>query len=149
MNEREASIELRICEGAKRRGWLALKVKFVDSGYPDRLFISKLGLHVYMEVKRPGKVPEPHQCNRMHELRKRGILVTWTDNSDDGLYFLKQWETVHPSRLSETRDPESNLPRRSGPVHGSGVGKDSLNPQRLYGPSQEGLGEKDVGDRTT
>lgn len=89
MGELEKKIEGRIVDWALAHGWMVEKVKFYNSGWPDRVFISKMGVHCYIEVKRPGEEPETLQDYRMLELIKRGVAAVWVDNSDDGINWLK------------------------------------------------------------
>lgn len=105
----EKGIEGRVVAYAKGRGWKSLKVKFVETGYPDRLFILPARI-VFIEFKRPGKEPTTLQNHRLLELLGYHIPATWTDNYDDAVGFLEEQaklgaETI--SRESNSTPPES------------------------------------------
>lgn len=51
-----------------------------NNGYPDRVFINRYGLHVYIEIKAPGKVPRKLQIYRINQLRERFCLAFWSDD---------------------------------------------------------------------
>lgn len=84
----EKDIENSICTWAKNNNWLVQKVKFVENGWNDRLFISQFGLHVWIELKRPKEYPDPLQIERIETLLKRGVKACWTDNYGDAINFL-------------------------------------------------------------
>lgn len=87
---RETNIERSLTKEAKRLGGLALK--FVSpgaAGVPDRLVIlpgdpcpacgrsARIGM---LELKAPGKEPDPLQADWIEELQSRGVPATWTDS---------------------------------------------------------------------
>ena len=75
----------------KQEGWKCLKVKFHEAGYPDRLYIHLSGVLVWIEWKRneTQTKPYPLQVVRLRELTERHMNVTWTDNSNDGVWFCR------------------------------------------------------------
>ena len=85
---REKYIETRVCEFAKKRGWLVYKWSSPNNrGVPDRIFVRDR-IVILIEFKAPGKKPTPLQ-NRTHEkLRAEGMEVYVIDNINDGKDLL-------------------------------------------------------------
>lgn len=84
----EKQIENKVSKWAKASCWICHKVRFAENGWPDRLYIHPLGLHVWIEYKRPGQVPAPLQIERIRTLLDQGVKAGWTDNYEDAIYFL-------------------------------------------------------------
>lgn len=85
----EAKIE-KVSNGIlKEEGWLVEKVRFLNAGYMDRIYIHLSGVVVWMEFKRPGKGLDPLQEIRRRDLEERHQFVAWADNSDDAVYFCR------------------------------------------------------------
>ena len=85
---RETEIEGPARDYAKSRGWYAEKIMRTGRrGFPDHLFIRQ-GRVIFIEFKRPGGVPEPHQLKRHKELRAHGVEVFVVDNLDDARRIL-------------------------------------------------------------
>jgi hypothetical protein len=118
----EVSIEDKVVKWAKKHKFLTPKVKFVESGYPDRLFISPYGHTIFIEFKRPGEVPSDIQYHRLSELTKRGIPATWSDSVHESIRILEAaLETVLGSPpVSDTSDQASLV---------AGVGRALLGPR--------------------
>jgi hypothetical protein len=85
----ESSIENRVNEKAKEWGIICQKVKFVEAGFPDRLYILPNGLHVWIEFKRPGEKPDQLQLYRMELLRIRNVIAGWTNEYAIAIGVLK------------------------------------------------------------
>lgn len=116
----EKGIEERVCLYARRRGWKSLKVKFVEVGYPDRMFILP-GRICFIEFKRPGCEPEPIQNHRLLELIGYDIPATWTDTYDDAIGFLEaQAKLVAPSVPGKSDSPDA-VPECSWTIPGPGT----------------------------
>ncbi len=60
-------------------------------GTPDRIFAA--GLHVWIEVKRPGEVPSPDQVAAIAELKANGALVFILDDASDLDFILDNLAT--------------------------------------------------------
>lgn len=53
-----------------------------NAGVPDRLVVLPGGRVAFVELKAPGKQPTPLQQNKMRELRRLGMVCTWTDSKE-------------------------------------------------------------------
>ncbi len=77
---READIESHLVLELTRRGHLCLKLHTPGfSGIPDRLCLLQGGRIAFVELKSPGKKPEPHQARRIALLRSLGFTVEVID----------------------------------------------------------------------
>lgn len=71
----ESKIQNDITKRYEREGWFVVKlIKTTKNGIPD-LMCLRNGITLFIEVKRPGKEPEPLQQFRHEELRKQGFEV--------------------------------------------------------------------------
>lgn len=71
----ESKIQNNITKRYQKNGWMVIKlIKTTCSGIPD-LMCLRNGITLFIEVKRPGKEPEPLQQFRHEELRKQGFEV--------------------------------------------------------------------------
>jgi hypothetical protein len=89
MSVLERDIEWEVSRWAIKHGFLAPKVKFVENGWSDRLFIGPRGGLVFIEFKRPGQEPTRLQYFRGECLQNRGIMWEWFDNAAGAIDFLK------------------------------------------------------------
>ena len=80
----EKKIEDNARTYALTRQWVVIKfTPRGEKGWPDRIFINREGIHVWIEFKQPGEEPEPIQYFRIKQLRKRKCHVHWFDNLHD------------------------------------------------------------------
>ncbi len=88
MSVLEKELEKKCKEYAELDGWLSIKVS-PDSqrGWPDRVFISPGGKHIYVEFKMKGGQPRELQLYRMEQLRQHKCLVWLVDDVED----FKSW----------------------------------------------------------
>lgn len=122
MSELEKDIEDKVCKWAAAKGFICLKIKFVETGWPDRLFISPQGHTIFIEFKRRGERPTKLQEYRINELGSRGIPATWHDTYVGAITTLKAaLESTPLPDASNQVDAESGV---SGAVSGSRTGKD-------------------------
>lgn len=86
MQLREISgIEKPVIAHAVSRGFFYRKVTWVGRiGAPDRLFSRADTGPFFVEFKRPGKTPLPHQDREIGRMRKAGITVHVIDNYEAG-----------------------------------------------------------------
>lgn len=85
----EAELEQSVRKYAEKRGWLWLK--FVSPGYdgpPDRIGMRR-GRVIFMELKKKGETPEPHQLLVHQEMRDHGVEVFVVDNLEDAMEILR------------------------------------------------------------
>lgn len=158
----EVDIEDKVVQWAQRHKFLTPKVKFVEVGYPDRLFISPYGHTIFIEFKKPGEVPKPIQEHRLNQLRSRGVPAVWCDSVHEAIGILKaSLETaVGPPSLPNEGDQASVVAgvRRAIPRPGSGEdiyglgGVQNLAPEESrkenVDHSPQEAGPKDVARRT-
>lgn len=81
---RERTVEQRGDRYAKKFGFKAYKLKVVgQDGFPDKVYLGR-GKMLWWEWKKLGEEPEPHQYERMKELREAGQKnVGWSGNFED------------------------------------------------------------------
>ena len=89
----EVDIEQAAADWACARGWESIKFTPRGSrGWPDRIFISISGVHVWIEFKKNGKEPRKVQLYRIKQLRKRAVNAFWIDNLEEAQTTLKFYE---------------------------------------------------------
>jgi hypothetical protein len=80
----ESAIENKVCDLAKKAGWLSFKfVSPAQRGVPDRIFI-KTGRVVFIEFKAPSKKPTPLQDHIMRKMVDAGCEVWVCDSIEEG-----------------------------------------------------------------
>lgn len=144
---RESQIEEKVVKWAREHGFLTPKVKFVENGYPDRLFISPAGHTIFLEFKVPGEVPTAIQDHRMSELRKRGIPALWSDNYVGAIRILGaalEEATVGPTQLPEASNKVVALPGISRPLPRSWPRENKYRPSGVQAAEGEGAGSEDA-----
>lgn len=82
----ESRIQAKTVAYAKKLGYLVLRLNY--GGWPDRLFVTPNGGHVYVEFKRPGSYASPLQRVRHEELRRRGCEVHLVSTYEQGVEVL-------------------------------------------------------------
>ena len=79
----EAKIQRDIIKELEARGWYVVKlIQTTKNGIPD-LIIHKMGLTVYLEVKRPGHKLAVLQQLRFDELKALGIMAYMVSGVED------------------------------------------------------------------
>ena len=85
----EKDIEAKVVKWAKKNGWLSIKYTPMGvRGWPDRIFISPEGRHVWIEFKKPPNKPTELQQYRIDSLKKQRVLVAWFNDADDCIIYL-------------------------------------------------------------
>lgn len=85
----EKEIEAKVVKWAETKGFVVLKLNNQWSrGWPDRLFISPLGKHIYIEFKRPGGRLRKLQRVRHKQLSHNCCLVFICDSIGDAFEIL-------------------------------------------------------------
>ena len=88
----EEIIEKDIRKKLKAEGFLTHKIhvgQYGPEGFPD-LLIVRFGITSYLEVKKPGEVPDPIQIYRMKELRDVGCIAQPVWSFRDVVRVLKE-----------------------------------------------------------
>lgn len=70
---------------AHQQGCEVLRLSFVRGvgrGLPDILLLFPGSKSLFLELKAPGRSPEPLQLYRLEKLRELGFKAIWTDNFD-------------------------------------------------------------------
>ena len=147
----EVDIEDKVVLWAKKKRFLTPKVKFIENGYPDRLFISPYGHTIFIEFKKPGETPEPIQEYRLNELRKRGIPATWCDSVHEAIGILNTaLETVlGPSPIPEESDQASLVAGVGRALLRSGPGENVNSAGDVQNTEGERLSEQNANNRAT
>lgn len=130
------AVEAPIVKWAKANKFLVVKVRFVENGYPDRLFISPFGHTIFIEMKRLGLEPEPLQRYRIKELQNRGIPAFWVDNPFAGISILK--EALESKALPRERDQNAVVTSIRRSIVGPGIGENSDVPRNYQDIAQPG-----------
>ena len=86
----EAQIERKVCDLAKKRGWLPYKFASPSNrGVPDRIFLRD-GVCLFVEFKAPGKKPTKLQANVHDKLREKLFAVWVIDSVAAGEVMLNE-----------------------------------------------------------
>ncbi len=92
-NSVEQAIQTSIIRYIKSIGGLPIKQNqigiYAQAGVPDIIACIK-GKFVAIEVKRPGKKPEPIQEAFLESITKKGGLAFWADNLDKVKNIIKE-----------------------------------------------------------
>lgn len=85
----ETGIERYAVKAAKEKGWIVHKLyNPASAGWPDRLFVTLHGHHMYVEFKAEGEQLRPLQIHRCNELANNGCEVYVIDNKRDVMRFI-------------------------------------------------------------
>lgn len=92
-NSVEQAIQTSIIRYIKSIGGLPIKQNqigiYAQAGVPDIVACIK-GRFVAIEVKRPGKKPEPIQEAFLESINKKGGIAFWSDNLDKVKNIIKE-----------------------------------------------------------
>lgn len=127
MSVLEKDIEGTVVSWAKKHNFLAIKVRFQEAGYPDRLFISPQGHTIFIEFKRPGEKPDPLQLYRIRTLQARNIPAYVCDSSVHAISILKA--AVEPEVIPEASSKAPVVASIRRAISGSGS-RENLNSPR-------------------
>jgi hypothetical protein len=142
----EKDIEGNVCRWAKKNGFLVVKVRFYDVGYPDRLFISPTGHTIFIEFKRPGEVPDAIQAFRLRMLKGRGIPAYWADNFHTAVSILR--EALVSEGVPEKSDALASIASLGGTILGSRTRKDVYSVGCSQDPEEQGSNEASIDHST-
>jgi len=86
----ESVVETNVTKRFIERGWLARKLKWIGRvGAPDRLF-AKGGRTIFVEFKKPGETPAPHQVREHARMKAAGIEVYVVDSTEAGYRLVEE-----------------------------------------------------------
>jgi Holliday junction resolvase len=81
----ESRVEAKIVTYARSKGCLVYKFSSpARRGVPDRIIIAPGGKVLFLEIKRPGKVPTELQMREIRLLTEQGCHATWTNSVNGG-----------------------------------------------------------------
>lgn len=87
----ESEIQSRIIRQLENAGWYVVKlIQTNKNGIPD-LIATQKGVAVFIEVKRPGKEPDPLQKFRHKEIRKNGTEIIVATSTKDTEHLCKRF----------------------------------------------------------
>jgi len=90
MSKLERDVEAKVGNWCKANGVLYIKFSPMGSrGWPDRICIFPGGFHVWVELKRKGKLPRKLQLHRAGQLIDQGAICMWYDNAEDCIAELQ------------------------------------------------------------
>lgn len=100
----ERQIENKVCEYAKKRGWLVYKwTSPQNRGVPDRILFFE-GMALAIEFKQKNKPLTALQCVAINELREHGVAAFVVDDIDEGKniidYFTSQLMETHNATIN-------------------------------------------------
>ena len=96
----EAVIERKLRDYSKELGYVCYKfVSPGNRGVPDRIFINKHGVTIYIEVKRLGATTNANQDKQLRKLREQMAPVFVVDNVEFGCQVLDAWRDRLDPRL--------------------------------------------------
>lgn len=136
MSALEKEVEVPVCTWAKKKGFIVCKVRFVEVGYPDRLFLSPKGHTIFIEFKRLGEQPDPLQAYRLRELKKRGIPAFCCDTVHGAISILQTCLGTEELPEASNTTPLVTSIRRA--ITGPGAGQDVDGPSYDKDPQKSG-----------
>lgn len=77
---RESVVEAALVRECRLRGFLCVKLAPTSPGVPDRLVLASGGVHVFVEVKAPGRSPRAAQVSWHGRLSLMGHRVCVVDH---------------------------------------------------------------------
>lgn len=90
----ERDIEKKVCDYAKRNGWMVRKFSSPSHrSVPDRIMI-KNGEVIFIEFKATGKKPTKLQAREHNLLREHTANIYVVDDVQQGKTILAAWEEV-------------------------------------------------------
>ncbi len=143
----EKEIEDRVVAWAKKNDFLAPKMKSVEAGWPDRLFISPSGATIFIEFKRPGQKPDKLQEYRLNELQRRGVPATWVDNYDEAISILKT--ALEPPPVPAPSYETVTVSTSCGAFFGSWAGQNINSVGSDQGPTLQIFDQESAGGGTS
>lgn len=96
-NPLEKVIEKRVCDHAKKLGYLTYKFNSeARRSVPDRMFVSSTGVIYFIEFKRKGKKPTTGQERELKRLHEKNVPVFVIDDVKSGVWLVDAIEAGFP-----------------------------------------------------
>ena len=87
---READIEREVVGWAEDNDFIAIKfTPMGDKGWPDHIFISPTGDHIWIEFKKPKEKPTKIQWHRIHRILDNMGRAEYFDSATKAIRYLK------------------------------------------------------------
>lgn len=91
LDTNETYVREKVADYAKERGWLVFIIDY--AGWPDRLFVSPKGVHVWIEFKRPKRGRHAlRQKHRFGTLQAMGCNVYLVKTVQEGIDVVDLYE---------------------------------------------------------
>jgi len=93
MSTPESKVRDPVVKWAKANNFLHHRMAFMSGtvqGWPDDLFISPNGTHVWVEFKAPGRKPTALQMSRIDLLLRHHALAFWADSKEAAIEALQR-----------------------------------------------------------
>lgn len=111
----EKDIESKVCEYAKKAGWLVYKWTSPNQrGVPDRILF-KDGMALAIEFKKAGGKLTALQASVIDSLREQKIAAYVIDNVADGIDMIDYFTLAladHPTEVIEPNEPQPEETQR-------------------------------------
>ena len=92
MSKLETDIEDDLLDYGKTLGYVCYKfVSPGNRGVPDRIFINRNGITLFIELKRRGKVPSRNQDRQIRKIKGQLAPCFVVDNLEFGCQVLDAW----------------------------------------------------------
>lgn len=82
----EDYIRNKVVAHARRKGWLVFIIDY--GGWPDRLFLSPMGIHHWLEFKKPTEDLAKRQKHRRKQLEDLNVWYRLVDDIEDGNQYI-------------------------------------------------------------
>lgn len=93
LTERESNLEGHLRRQVGTLGGLVIKLGY--DGWTDDIVVLPRGRVGFLELKKRGEEPEPHQAIRMEQLADRGAYVGWANTRSGIDRFLSGLRKLH------------------------------------------------------
>lgn len=118
----EKNIEKKVCEYARKKGFLTPKINVVgERGWPDRMLIDPDGWVVFVEFKQKGKPLDPIQIFRMQQLEDRSTMTVVIDDIEEGKEVV---DDLVAARVSGNSNEDATSTGKRGVILRPRFGKD-------------------------
>lgn len=143
----EKHIREKVIAHARKLGWTVIVVDY--GGWPDRLFISPQGQHVWVEFKSTRGKLAARQGARIRRLISHRVRVHIVRDIDVGTRIIDDYTRMDTTQVpGASHDPDAPAGSGGGSV-GSGSRKDSVFISGTQDPQEEGTNQENSGDNSS